>query len=99
MRGEKLVIDMPFESFEVSLFGVLAGNRQIIFSIEFQFLLDNPEWFPGHLTLDRPVQYIIGDFRNIVWQFTCWDDFFNLREWCLIVGPTESLLDGLISSE
>ena len=59
--------------------------------LQFELLLDDAEWFLGNFTLDRPVENVIGDVFDVGWEFTCWDDLLDLREWGLVVGPVEDI--------
>jgi hypothetical protein len=61
-----------------------------MFSVELEFLLDNPKWFPRDFTLYSPIEDIIWDIFYSIWKFLCRDDLLNLREWSLIVTPVES---------
>ncbi len=83
---------------EVALVGMPSWNREVMFSVKLEFLLDYPEGFSGSLAFDGPIQNVVRDFGNVVRELVCQDNFFQFREWGLIVGPIESAGKGLFPS-
>ncbi len=67
-----------------------SRDREMMFPIELQFLWNDTKWFSRHFTLDGPVENIIRNRGNILWEFTRWDDFISLREGRFIVRPIEN---------
>ena len=74
---------------EVSLIGMTSRNRDIMFSIECEFLRDDSKWFLRDLTLYSPVQDIIRNLRYIIWEFIRWDDLLDFRKWRFVVWVVE----------
>ena len=74
---------------EVSLIGMTSRNRDIMLSVECEFLRDDSKWFLRDLTLYSPVQDIIRNFWNVVWEFIRWDDLLDFRKWRFVVTPVE----------
>ena len=74
---------------EVSLIGMTSRNRDIMLSVECEFLRDDSKWFLRDLTLYSPVQDIIRNFWNVVWEFIRWDDLLDFRKSRFVVTPVE----------
>ncbi|USN57705.1 MAG: hypothetical protein H6767_04925 [Candidatus Peribacteria bacterium] len=50
---------------EVALVWVSSRDREFMFTVELQFLLNDSKWFLRHFTLYRPIQDIIRDIFDV----------------------------------
>ncbi len=79
---------------EVALVGMPFRNREAVLAVEFELLLDNPERLARSFALNRPIENIVGDLRDVGREFGCGDGFFDLRERGFVVGPVEVFGEG-----
>ena len=70
---------------KVSLIGVAFWNRQMVLSVEIQLLFDDPKGLLRHFALDRPVEDVIGDLRNVIRKLVRRDDLFHFRKRSFVV--------------
>ena len=94
-----LVVQIPLRPFLVSLFWMLSRYRERVFSIELELFRHDTKRSSRDFTLDRPIEYIVGDFRDLIRKLRSWDRLCDFRKWCLEVRPSESLSQRFILRE
>ncbi|USN59362.1 MAG: hypothetical protein H6767_04830 [Candidatus Peribacteria bacterium] len=64
----------------MALVWVSSWDREFMFTVELQFLLDDSKWLLRYFTLYCPIQDIIRDIFDIGREFVCWNYFIYF--WC-----------------
>ena len=71
---------------------MLSWNRKMMFPIKVEFWFHDTIRLSTYFTLDRPIQDIIGNFRDIIRKPRSRNHFFYRRKRSFIIRPSESLL-------
>src|SRR3989344_6899421 len=74
-------------------------NRELLRAIEIELLLDDAEGPFGFLTLDRPVEHIIGDILDGIREHARREHLLHSLHAVLHVSPEKSLLERFLFRE
>ncbi len=83
----------------MALVGVSSGDREGVLAVEVELLFDDPVGLLGNLAFYRPVEDVVGDVFYFLGELARGNDLLDLGEGRFVVGPVESLGEGLFLRE
>lgn len=68
-------------------------------AVELEFLFDDSEWFSCYFALDCPIEDIVWNLGDVIWEFVGWDNLFYFWKRGFIYTPVKSLFLCLFLSQ